>query len=420
MSSREEIIAAAKEAKCSPRDLIVLGIDNDPFYVGSEGHHEDAAWIVNYWKGYATGRERPYGRGFHYYMVSIAEKQGVSLPTGRPYQNTSYCYGYLTYSLQVACYLGYIDPMEIFDRRHPEPYDNSYHLSSNAFVYEEPDMPTVAKASTGYFVDMLMSEIKSYAPKFDISAYYTVVPVVIFEKQGMADLLNKVAWEFGIYVQPLVGEAGREKAIRIVIRLAAEAQKPIRIFYISDFDPKGYDMPANLARKIEWAVAKYGFHDIKLKPVALTVEQCIKYKLPRTPVKTTESLKGRFEEAFGVGSTEIDAMEALYPGELAKIVRGYIEPYIDRKHLAEVQEKNSAMRAKFNELIKPLMEKFKQEIANLDLSKGLADIDLAFSPEFEPPDAKLPDEDDNWLYDSNRNYMEQLKVYRSTMVKYRG
>jgi hypothetical protein len=412
---RDTIIAIAKERKVSAKDLIVLGADNDPFYVGSDGHHKDGKWAAEYWLDYSTGREFPYGRGFHYYLVSVAKKEGLLLPSGKPYENTQYCYDYLTYALQVACYLGYIDPTSVRDRRHPEPVDNSYHEDSNAWAYDPPDISEMLRASVDEFI---MSEIRSCAPKFDISAYYTVVPVVIFEKQGMADLLAKVAEEFGIYVQPLVGEAGREKAIRIVTNLAMETTKPIRIFYVSDFDPKGFDMPANLARKVEWAISKYGGHDIKLKPVVLTAEQCIKYKLPRTPVKETESLKGRFEDAFGVGATEIDALEALYPGELAKIVRSYIKPYVDKKHLEEVEEQNSGIKVAFNTILAPLREKLKGVIEDAVSSKDF-DIDLSFEAHYVPPTAELPEEPDDWLYDSSRTYMEQLDVYHETMIKYK-
>ena len=79
-------------------------------------------------------------------------------------------------------------------------------------------------------------------------------------------------------------------------------------------------MPKAVARKVEFTIAKFGLDvDLQLIPLVLTPDQCRQYRLPRTPIKDTEKRKDKFEQTFGVGATELDAMEALYPGELAKL-----------------------------------------------------------------------------------------------------
>src|SRR5262245_44093283 len=102
---------------------------------------------------------------------------------------------------------------------------------------------------------------------------------------------------------------------------AAEYELPVRILYLSDFDPGGRSMPKATARKVEFAIAKHDLDvDLQLIPVALSPEQCRQYRLPRTPLKDTERRKNRFEQIFGVGATELDALEALHPGELARLL----------------------------------------------------------------------------------------------------
>jgi hypothetical protein len=68
--------------------------------------------------------------------------------------------------------------------------------------------------------------------------------------------------------------------------------------------------------------------DVRLQPIALTLPQVKSYRLPRTPIKPSERRKAssstgsghRFENRFGRGVVELDALEALYPGKLAGIV----------------------------------------------------------------------------------------------------
>lgn len=118
-----------------------------------------------------------------------------------------------------------------------------------------------------------------------------------------------------------------------------EAQKPCRLFYISDFDPAGDDMPTAVARQIEYWLDTYvPSADIKLKPLVLTREQVERYQLPRTPVKDSDRRKANFEERYGEGAVELDALEALLPGELASIVTENILQFRDNRLEAKIAE----------------------------------------------------------------------------------
>jgi hypothetical protein len=69
--------------------------------------------------------------------------------------------------------------------------------------------------------------------------------------------------------------------------------------------------------------------DIQVRPIVLTHEQCVAYELPRTPIKDTERRAAKFEERFGEGATELDALEALHPGQLQRIVETEVARYYD-------------------------------------------------------------------------------------------
>src|SRR5262245_25888535 len=80
-------------------------------------------------------------------------------------------------------------------------------------------------------------------------------------------------------------------------------------------------MPRAVARKLEFEIAKRGLDlDLQVRAIALTHDQCVEWKLPRTPTKETDTAAAGFEARYGKGQTELDALEALYPGRLAEII----------------------------------------------------------------------------------------------------
>ena len=97
-----------------------------------------------------------------------------------------------------------------------------------------------------------------------------------------------------------------------------------------DPPPAGQSMPLAAARKIEYFSRKNDLDlDIRLYPLILTADQCKQYHLPRTPIKDSERRAGVFEARHGAGATELDALEALHPGELRKIVIEAVDHYYD-------------------------------------------------------------------------------------------
>ena len=59
----------------------------------------------------------------------------------------------------------------------------------------------------------------------------------------------------------------------------------------------------------------------------LTADQVARYGLPRIPIKDSDARKGHFEARYGEGATELDALEAIHSGELARIVRARVDVY---------------------------------------------------------------------------------------------
>ena len=152
------------------------------------------------------------------------------------------------------------------------------------------------------------------------------------EKSTMDDVLLPLCEELHISLVTSVGFQSITSAVNLLQRAQQLIQlgKPTRIFYISDFDPAGDGMPVAVARQMEFWLQDYApGADIKLSPLALTRDQVITYQLPRLPIKESDVRQAGFEERYGAGAVEWEALEALYPGVLADLVRDAIAPYRD-------------------------------------------------------------------------------------------
>ncbi len=238
-----------------------------------------------------------------------------------------------------------------------------------------------------------------------------------------------------------IGESSEIQSRHLAERVQ-ETGKPARIIYMSDFDPAGRAMPVSVARKLEFYIGKFDFDvDVTLNPLVLTEEQCQHYRLPRTPIKETENRRGKFEEKFGAGATELDALEALYPGEMGKLLGQELDRYLDptlservMNARWEVERQLGKIRGEVAELhqdgIDELTSKFD---AVVDASQSLEETAEAWEesatelwetmakelrqrkPDLpDVPTARPANEPDGFvLFDSKRDYLTQLDRYHA-------
>jgi hypothetical protein len=202
----------------------------------------------------------------------------------------------------------------------------------------------------------------------------------------MNDILLPLVRELGINVIPAVGTQSVTSAVRLLER-CLRFNKPARVFYISDFDPAGTIMPTAVARHLEFYRRFYAPDaEVKLVPLALTAEQA--KGLPRTPIKPEDLRRASFEALYGEGAVELDALEALRPGEFEQIVRRAVRPYIDedlgeRLSDAEAEAKKTAA-AEWAERLKPIEVKLAALKARVDpITEEFAERLAELSAEFE-------------------------------------
>jgi hypothetical protein len=133
-------------------------------------------------------------------------------------------------------------------------------------------------------------------------------------------------------------------------RLSMFDDKSIHILYFGDFDPSGEDMVRDLQKRI----MLYGAPTAKVHKIALTPAQIETWKLPPTPVKTSDKRAAKFIETNGDRSAvELDALD---PVDLQEIVKTSIEEYISPARWNATNDKSSEDGQQINETVSKIRQ----------------------------------------------------------------
>ncbi len=428
----ETIKVLAKESGRKVTDLIALAAQNDPFYTGTPGELTLAEWFADFYHSRYTPGTRVHVRRCHYKILSL----GMMLPNGKPYENTEECWNTLLLATKAARYLKLVDVAMFEDRKNDDPIS---YISDSSY---DPEINVYGDL---YSSDLQLPDFPDL-PSYNIDNYYAAQGYHIelwCEKTTMNDVLLPLCQRYGAVLQTGAGELSITATKALAERIQQRG-KPARIFYISDFDPAGQSMPVAVARKLEYFVRSDQLEvDVRLFPLVLTAAQVRQYRLPRTPIKESERRKDGFEKHHGTGAVELDALEALQPGELQRILRTYIESYYDtnlerrtraarsvleqdlqqmrhetlERYMNQVDERRQELeqiRADFG----PRMQKYSDKLQLLwqemsdELKASTPDLD-----EYPLPEAEAATEIGTGLYNSERDYLEQIDVYKSFQGK---
>jgi hypothetical protein len=445
----EELKAAAREMGCrSVTDLLALARKNDPFMFGGPADLRDAQWFADLWHefGYTRGVHL---RRVHYQVFSTRGRTA----TGEPYENTSKCWDDLNGTAKAARYLGLVDAEAFTDARndppriYTEPRDEEPQPAVS--LSDDWDGWWIPSYSTRLVGRLRMPPVEVIGYEYDPADQPTLVEVWI-EKTTMDDVLIPVCRQLNAN---LLSGAGFQSITAVIslLRRAERHGKPAHVLYIADFDPAGDAMPAAVARQAQFWREFLGIDaELTLDPLALTRAQVAEYDLPRAPVKVDKNgvpdARGkRFEQVNGEGIVELDALEALHPGELAELVRHAVQPYRDdgiadmlasaeREALEDAAGQwaaaSAAERAELDQIgteVAEVLARHRPALAELERELGprreqLRDLEDRVRAVFGAtmfyapgrPEAEPPDIDTSaMLYDSRRDWREQLTAFRA-------
>jgi hypothetical protein len=409
------------------KDLLALSQVNDPFYAGVSHRAQAAEWFGGIWRGYAgVGTHL---RRIHYRLVSPPEGVRILLPSGKEYQNTENDWTFLCAASLAARYLGCIPFDGLIDRRNDEPMI----LAAEA----DPDFQHEVSC------ELLFEDVDVKLPDFPdlpclifdgFKAVQNFIVEVWIEKSTQNDWLLPLCRRRNVNLVVGIGEQSETRSRELAFR-ASQQNAPARVIYLSDLDPGGRSMPKAVARKVEFTIRKFDLDaDLQLIPLVLTPEQCREYRLPRTPIKETERRKDKFEQTFGVGATELDALEALHPGEMARLLEAEIDNFLDRGLEQRVwtedneyqrwagqiergtyeqhQEKIERLKASFAKITDALRE-WEDEAEEL-WSTITAELEekMPYTDHVAVPTPEVPGETNRFvLFDSKRDYFTQIDHY---------
>lgn len=472
----------AKRRGVAVADLIPLSASNDPFYSGTPGDVAAAEWFAALWHQFGFG-SGVHIRRMHYQIVS--QDPPIEMPNGDAYENTERCWDVLNNAAKHARYQHLIDAERFVDRRNPPPQEFMFRREEAPYITTRDELPDDFAALPG-FPDLPTYGVGS----FNGEQRYLVE--IWAEKSTMNDVLVPFCRERGLNLVTGLGELSITAVVGAIRRIKRMG-KPARILYISDFDPAGAGMPISVARKIEYFIRREtegpladrrrhqisvvdwdeddedrgeddyddyddedrgeddekeelpngGAYDVRLQPVVLNLDQIRQYRLPRTPIKESEKRAAAFEARFGAGAVELDALEALRPGELVRILQRAVDPYYDRSLEGRVRQEFARLSADLLALREAVLRRHYDRIkvvrTNYEAAKAEAeallagplaamrelweqvdaelDAEKADIADYPLPEGREATESDGMLYDSQRAYFEQLRYYKRQQGK---
>jgi hypothetical protein len=401
----DAIYALSVELRRPTGTLIALSPTNDPFFM-QPARRARAEWFAALWHKHFPHRLSIHLRAIHYVLVS--QDPPVDMLDGTQYRNTGQHWAHLCTATRDARLLG-LAPIEAFEDHRNDP--------PMVFLPEGSDEPATASVEEPDLVDAAAIDLEPLQPSEPILlpsdpidlpgtcvGFGVSHPVLIdvlapidppdqyessevdipdppamtgspptverpffhiefwCEKTSANDVLISVARPYGANVITGSGFASLTGCHKLIER-AKRSSKPVRIFYVSDFDNSGHRMPAAVSRTIEFLLHKEEFLDVEIRQVALTEQQCLDYDLPRIPLK--EKGRAAFEEQYGEGGVELDALEALHPGELRRILVEAIEPYQDRDFDDRMAEAANEFDATIEEVVADIQAAHQDDLDEL-------------------------------------------------------
>lgn len=338
----ETILRIANETKgVKVNNLVAMSLGTDSFYAGRPSRKQVGEWFKKIFDKYGG-----YGyhlRRLHYKIIDqVKTPENVKPFFGRLYKNTATDWDYLCFGSANARHLGLVSYDAFVDRRNPPPKVTAeYSLDPLYSWYREEES---------------ILDTDELYPRIGYNFNYTQLrshQIEIWaEKSTMDDILVPLCEKYNVQ---FISGAGYESLTHINSLLAriVSNKKPCRIFYISDYDDAGQKMPCQVSRQLELRIFKARSEiDVRLKPIILLKEHIKNYELPGAPDKK---------------QTELDALEALHPGEFEKIVTSYLDIHIDLNDSSSVRKQLNSEEEEQNDYIREEIEKkFGKELENLD------------------------------------------------------
>ena len=431
-------------------DLCAQTPQSDPFYCGTPADHRDAEWFAHLLETIGLdGTRGIHLRRVHYRADALADDHHIRLPhEDRRYSNDRDAWKRLCTASKHARRLGLVDPEVFVDRRNPDPVIHRWPRE------HDPQIAAEIVASNGEPVTSLslahlpdahrvladLDALPANMPTVDVRGFdyrpadQPVLVEIWCEKTTMTDVLEPVARRVHANYVPASGTQSMTAAVAL-LRRVEQLDRPAHVLYVSDHDHAGRHMPVSVARDLQYWRDRLDITvPVTVDNLVLTADQVDEYRLPRDPERGN--------------STELDALEALRPGELDRIVYQAAAAFVDHdleyrlddaraeavstgssqwndhiadlvaardELVAEVDEALADHRARLGQLaneIDDVVAPYRHRLA--ELRRHAVELVASFDPDLpDRPAAADLGWLDGVLYDSRRGWLDQLDAYRA-------
>jgi hypothetical protein len=142
--------------------------------------------------------------------------------------------------------------------------------------------------------------------RLDMWANQPVRPEVWIEKDALTGVISSVCENLDVPYFACKGYTSSSAAWRAAQRLLKHTQAGQRVvlLHLGDHDPSGMDMTRDIIDRLDL----FGV-DLRVKRIALNMDQIDYYNPPPNPVKETDSRSGGYAAKYGESSWELDALE---------------------------------------------------------------------------------------------------------------
>jgi len=434
----ERLRATAAALGRSMKSLLVMDAKNDPFNTGTATHVAAAEWVAGIHARHPA--VTTHLRRLHYKAVDDPTPK----PDGTRHLNTEKNWKWLLDAGKWARDLQLIPDVDVIDRRSSawqwndarplwwRPRHGHPLLIADAIPPDIDDPDVIESLS-------LKIDPPSVSTFYDYDHTDDVRIGVVVEKSTVDDVLVPLCQRLHLDYLAATGYTSR---VRIGEWLRHDPDRPARLLYISDFDPAGDKMPRAFARALEFLIMRDGDKiDAAVQPLALTVDQVHHYQLPTIPMdmdvdRAVIAKRQKFMDKYGVpGAVELDALVTRHPGELERLIADAVADIRDqtlRVRLADArddaaqavdavwQRHQPRVRAAEADILPAFVaarEAFQAALAEIDTSDLDAALD-AVNEELEQldlpdrPQVERIDREHDWLFRSDRSYLQQLDHYR--------
>lgn len=185
--------------------------------------------------------------------------------------------------------------------------------------------------------------METAAPQFHLDwwAGQEVRPMVFVEKEALEEIVGRACRKYDV---PFFANKGYLSASAVwhvahdLMLKSDDGCKDFIVFHLGDHDPSGIDMTRDILERLTMFSAPYDDHDrprIRVKRLALNMDQIEEYSPPPNPAKETDSRFAEYQRNYGDESWELDALE---PSVIDRLISKNIEKTISDRGLFEARQ----------------------------------------------------------------------------------